>query len=400
MSASIKELAIIKKIRRIPAVKQFDALLFAAVLALTIAGYYFLYIVRPTFSDTDKFTDANLNRQLFAIVIGVIAALFLSSVDYRYYQLPSYAGYLVSVFILFLTTLFGFGGSDTKRWTVILGVNFQPSELAKITFVVVIASFLERIAQKKAKKSDYVKLIIYGVLPIALVQLQKDTGTALVFLFVFAIMIFASGLKYRYVFALLGAVIASLPFLWNFVLHDKQKIRVMVFLNPELDRTNTGYQAYLARNAIGAGELIGRRIESGALPKYALVPERHTDFIFTVIAERTGFIGCVLLICLYAFILLRCFYIASTTRDRYGELMVAGFSAMMMFHFIENVGMCVGILPITGIPLPFVSYGGTAMIANFAAIGVILSVSVSRFSEDADPPDYRPRLPPASKIRL
>ena len=370
------------KINRLTSVKQFDALLFAAVLSVTAVGYYFLYLVRQTFSATGSFTDANMNRQLVAIAIGILAALFLSSVDYRYYQLPSYIGYIGCVVILLVTALFGAGGITfgNKAWITMLGVNFQPSEFAKITFIVVSSSFFERIVEKRAERLDYIKLIFYAALPIVLVQLQKDTGTALVFVVIFTIMIFVSGIKYRYICGAFSLLIISLPLVWNNFLRDVQKMRIMVFLNPDLDKSNAGYQPNLARSAIGAGELLGRQVDGNTQFRYSIVPERQTDFIFTVIAERTGFIGCVLLISLYAFILLRCFYIASKARDRYGEFMVAGLTAMIMFHFIENVGMCIGILPITGIPLPFISYGGTSMITNYIAIGIILSVSVTRDS--------------------
>jgi len=366
--------------KKITSVKQFDALLFAAVLAVTAIGYYSLYLVRQTYSGTYGLTDDNMNRQLAAIAIGVAAALFLSSVDYRYYQIPSYAGYIVSVFILFLTALFGAGGVTTgnRNWITIFGQNFQPSELTKITFIVVSASFFERISQKRAVKLDYIKLIFYAALPVALIVLQRDTGTALVFVFVFFLMVFVSGIKYRYIFIGLGAMIIALPIVWNNFLRDIQKMRIMVFLNPELDKTNIGYQPNLARSAIRAGGLIGNAVDSPSQARYALVPERHSDFIFTVLAERAGFVGSVLVIALYMFILLRCFYIASKAQDRYGEFMVAGFAAMIMIHFVENVGMCIGLMPITGIPLPFFSYGGTAMITNYVAVGVILSVSVTR----------------------
>jgi len=368
------------KMNKIAAVKQFDALLFAAVLTLTAAGYYFLYLVRPTYSSPLGLTDANMNRQLVAIAIGIASALFLSSIDYRHYQLPSYIGYIGSIAVLLLTSLFGAGGITTgnRAWITLFGINFQPSELAKITFVVVSSSFFERIVEKRATKLDYIKLIFYAALPVALIQLQKDTGTALVFIVIFIVMIYVSGIKYRYIFSAIGAFIISLPFIWMYVLRDVQRMRIMVFLNPELDRSNTGYQPALARAAVSAGELFGRQVENPSQARFAMVPERHTDFIFTVIAERTGFVGSVLLIALFVFILLRCLYIASKAHDRYGEFMVAGLTAMIMFHFIENIGMCIGIMPITGIPLPFISYGGTSMITNYIAVGIILSVSVTR----------------------
>ena len=363
---------------RISAVKQFDALLFAAVLALTAVGFFFLYQVGQTYSGSEEFSSSNLNRQLISIIIGIAGALFLSSVDYRYYQLPSYIAYIGSMVILVITMLFGTGGSDSRRWIMLFGINFQPSEFMKITFIVVISTFFERIATKRAAKLDYLKLIFYTALPVVIVQLQKDTGTAIAFAIVFAVMIFISGLKYRYIISILGAGIASLPFLWTYVLKDFQRMRVVVFLNPELDTSNHGFQANLARSAVKAGELFGRQLENPAQARYSIVPARHSDFIFTAIAENAGFIGCVLLIALYLFIILRCLYIAANACDKYGEFMVIGLTAMLMYHFIENIGMCIGLLPITGIPLPFISYGGTSMIANYIAIGIILSVSVTR----------------------
>jgi len=372
--------ALMDKSGRIGSVKQFDALLFAAVLALTAVGYYFLYVVRQTFSGAEGLRDTNMNRQLVAIIIGIVAALFLSSVDYRYYKLPSYVGYIGSIFVLTLTVIMGAGGKTTgnRSWITLFGVNFQPSELAKITFIVVSASFFEKIQQKTAVKLDYFKLIFYMLAPVALVQLQRDTGTVLVFLFIIAVMLYISGIKYRYIFIMISMLIASLPMLWMFVLRDKQKMRIMIFLNPELDKANTGWQPLLARSAIGAGELFGRQVDNPSAAHYSVIPARHTDFIFTVIAEKTGFFGCVLLILLYLFVLLRCLYIASKARDSYGSYMASGLTAMLMFHFIENIGMNIGIMPVTGIPLPFISYGGTSIITNFIAIGIILSVSVTR----------------------
>ena len=366
------------KVGRISAVKQFDALLFAAVLALTAVGFFFLYQVGQTYSGSEEFNDSNLNRQLVSIIIGIVGALFLSSIDYRYYQLPSYIAYIGSMVILVITMLFGTGGSESRRWIILFGINFQPSELMKITFIVVISTFFERIATKRAAKLDYAKLVFYTALPVVVVQLQKDTGTALAFAIVFAVMIFISGLKYRYIFPILGAGIASIPFLWTYVFKDFQRMRVIVFLNPELDTSKYGYHASLAKTAIRAGEFFGRQLEDPSQARYSIIPARHSDFIFTAIAENTGFIGCILLIALYLFILLRCLYIAANACDKYGEYMVIGLTAMLMYHFIENIGMCIGLLPITGIPLPFISYGGTSMIANYIAIGIILSVSVTR----------------------
>ena len=371
---------IIEKIKGLSGAKQFDVFLFAGVLAITAIGYYFLYIVSQTLGD-DATGARMLQRQLFSIVIGVVCALALSSIDYKYYRIPSYIAYIGSILLLIVVLLMGVGENTagSKSWLnlPIIG-SFQPAELTKITFVVVIATFLERISQKEAEKLDYVKLVFYSVLPIGLILWQGDAGTAIVFVIILCVMLFAFGIKYRYILIAMGAVLASLPFLWFFVMGEYQKMRILTFLNPELDRMGKGLQVIRSKTAIGAGQLFGRQIEDVSQAQFARVPARATDFIFTAIAEKAGFIGSVAFVLLIVLVLVRCFYIASKARDRYGSYMVVGMTGMLAFHFVENIGMCLGILPVTGIPLPFVSQGGTAMIANYFAVGIILSVSMTR----------------------
>ncbi|MDR1440171.1 MAG: rod shape-determining protein RodA [Clostridiales bacterium] len=380
------------KIRELRAVRQFDVLLFAAVLINAAVGAYYLNVALQAENISTGGT-ATMRTQMIAIIIGIAAALLLSSIDYKYFRVPSYALYIVSVLLLVATSLWGWGGETkgNRNWLRAFGASVQPSELAKITFVVVSATFFERIADKTAARIDYAKLVFYASLPIGLIVLQKDTGTAIVFMFIFASMLFASGIKYRYILMLAGAAVASLPILWMFVLRDLQKMRIMTFLNPDLDTLNSGFQVLQSKAAIGAGQLFGRELGDLGQARFVQVPEFLNDFIFTVIAEKTGFFGSAAFMLLIVFILLRCYYIASKARDRYGAFMVVGLASMLAFHYVENIGMCVGLLPVTGIPLPFVSSGGTAKVANFVAIGIILSVSMMR---EKVPPKRRahPRL--------
>ena len=374
---------IIEKIKGIKNTKQFDILLFSSVISITALGLYMLYIVSPTLNKTSQpnLGADTVNRQLFSIIIGVVCALLLSSIEYRHFRIPSYAAYIGSIFLLVLVMFFGWGGSnsETKRWlTLPLIGNFQPSELAKITYVIVISTFFERIKLKQAERMDYIKLLFYTGLPVFLVWLQGDMGTALVFLFVFSVMSFICGLKYRYIFAALAAVIAAIPLLWMFVLQNYQKLRVLTYLNPELDKQGKGWQVIRSKIAIGSGQLSGRTFDNVNQAQFSQVPESDSDFIFTVIGEKLGFIGCSIFIVLVVFVLLRCVYIASKGRDYYGSFMVIGLTGMLTFHFVENIGMCIGLTPVTGIPLPFVSKGGSAMLTNYIALGVILSVSMMR----------------------
>jgi len=192
-------------------------------------------------------------------------------------------------------------------------------------------------------------------------------------------MVFICGIPYRYIVASACAFIALSPVLWLFVLQPHQKDRILTFLFPSMaNASDEAFQLLRSIMAIGSGGLYGKGLYNGIQTQNGRVPVKESDFIFTVIGEELGFIGSIILLIIIFFILLRCIYIAKDSRDTYGSLLVVGLTAMYGFHFIENIGMCVGVMPITGIPMPFVSYGGTAMISNYLGIGVILSVSMRR----------------------
>jgi rod shape determining protein RodA len=364
------------KANRMRPIKQFDAVLFAQALTITAIGYYFVNITAKTYEYSDG-GAAIVSRQLTAIVIGVVAALALSCFDYKYFRIPSYVAYIGSVLLLVAVRLSGAGDGRGLIQLPVFG-QFQPSELTKITFVVVISTFLERIAKKEAKRMDYVKLAAYSCLPIGLIGLIGDMGTMIVFVFMLCCMIFVCGIQYRYVFAAAVAAIALLPVVWNFGLSDYQKMRFTIFLNPELSPDGYGMQILRARAAIGAGQLTGRQTADLSQQLFAKVPTRMSDFVFTAIAERVGFVGSVAFLMLVGSFLLRCYYIASQARDSYGAFMATGVTSMLSFHFIENIGMCLGLLPVTGIPLPFVSLGGTSVITSYMAVGIMMSVSMMR----------------------
>ena len=374
---------IIEKIKGLKNAKQFDVLLFGSVVSITAVGLYVLYILAPTLNTTSQpnLGEEMFNRQIFAIITGVILSLVLASVEYKHFRIPSYVAYIGSIALLIIVMFFGTGdetwGSRSWMTLPIIG-NFQPSELTKVAYAVVAASFFERIKLNEATRMDYLKLIFYTGFPILLILLQGDTGTALVFIFIFLIMAFFCGLKYRYIFAGIGAAFAAVPLLWTFVLADYQKMRVLTFLNPELDKHDGGWQVIRSKAAVGAGQLFGRNLDDSVQSQFSRVPAVETDFIFAAMGEKLGFIGCVLFVLLIMFMLLRCVYLASKASDQFGSFQVIGLTGMMAFHFIENIGMCIGILPVTGIPLPFVSRGGSSMLTNYVALGIILSVSMMR----------------------
>jgi rod shape determining protein RodA len=226
------------------------------------------------------------------------------------------------------------------------------------------------------------------MLPIGLILLQPDVGTATVFVFSLIVVLFIYGIPYRYFLIAAGAFAAAAPIMWFFILPTDRfrhiRDRIMTFVFPETDLLGKGLQVYRSKMTIGSGQLFGKGLFHGIQTQNSSsvssfnVPEKQTDFIFSVIGEELGFIGSIIVIALIFFILFRCIYIAMNSRDAYGSYMVIFIASMMGFHFIENIGMCIGVLPVTGIPLPFVSQGGSSLVTNFLNIGVLLSVSMRR----------------------
>ncbi len=369
----------VEKTREFNYFKQFDYLLFTAVLLLSSIGLLVVSsatLVMPN--------DANGGRmvlvQAVGLLLGIVISLIIGAIDYKDFKILGIFIYLFSISLLVLVLVIGERQQGSKSWFAIPGIGgFQPSEFGKIAFIVLISIFLERIKDGNPGRKNKIKVIFYSLIPIGLVMAQPDAGTAMVFIFIFCVMIFVCEMPYKYIFITGGAFLSSLPFLWFFVLKSYQKDRILAFLYPELDPQGKGYNVLRAKMAIGSGQIHGKGLYHGiqTQSKYG-VPVKESDFIFSVIGEELGFIGAVLIVVLMLFILMRCIYIAKNSRDLYGAFLVVGLTGMMGFHFLENIGMCIGILPVTGIPLPFISAGGSAMVTNYIAVGIILSVSMRR----------------------
>jgi len=366
----------VEKTKGINFFKQFDYLLFFSVLALTTIGIVVLSSATRMLPDGGEI----MRKQAISIVLGIIVAIIVSLIDYKDFKIIGIILYAASVGLLVLVLYKGMGREEwgSRSWLALPFIgSFQPSELAKTTVIIVTSVFFERIKEGQGK-NNIPKILLLAAVPVALIMAQPDMGTAMVFIFFFAVMIFICGIKYRYILIAGGAFLVSAPFLWLFVLKEHQKWRIRTFLNPELDRLDKGWQVIRSKLAIGSGQLFGKQLYKGIQTQSGSVPIQESDFIFTVIGEELGFIGSVAVLAVIFVILMRCLYIAKNSRDSYGSFLAVGLTAMLGFHFIENIGMCVGVLPVTGIPLPFVSAGGSAMLTNFFAIGIILSVSMRR----------------------
>lgn len=235
--------------------------------------------------------------------------------------------------------------------------------------------------KEKGKVNNIFNLLIAVVflaIPTFLIVKQPDYGTAMVFLVIFAVMLFSYGISLWYVLGSMVALAAALPFVYLYILPEHAKERINVFLNPQSDPLGAGYNIIQSVLAVGSGKVWGMGLYSGHQTQLGYLPMKTTDFIYSVISEEMGFIISALVVLLFILLVVRLFYIAKNTKDMYGSLIVAGIAAMFLAHFIENVGMTIGLMPITGIPLPFVSYGGSSMLTNCIAIGLVLSVNRKR----------------------
>lgn len=352
--------------------KRFDYILFINVLVLSAFGLIVL-------SSAVKTRPGLMKQQVLALIMGIALCLILSAIDYKDIKVLSLFIFFGTMGMMVMVLFFGTEIAGNKNWIKIAGMSFQPSEYAKIGYIILASVFLERIKDNPEKdKYDIIKFLVYTGVAVGFVLLQKDLGTALVFAFIFFLFIYIAGIPYRYIFILCGMLALSLPFVWVYVLNDKRRDRILTFISPERDPQGGGFNVMMSKLAIGSGQLFGQGYGSGLQTQSRSVPVNESDFIFSVAGEEWGFIGGLVIILLLLLILLRIIYIAKNSSDTYGSFLTIGVAAMFGFNTIENIGMSMGLLPVTGLPLPFVSQGGHAILANYIALGLVLSVSMRR----------------------
>ena len=359
-------------------VKNIDWFLIVNVILINAMGL----IVLKGMSSPDQLNVPNLfMKQLIASILGIAVMIIVMIIDYKDLKILGIPAYFITIFLLVAVLLVGTGREETgtQGWLLLGPLSIQPSELGKVAMVIAAAFYFEKIQQNRSIK-NYILLLATSALPVGLVLLQPDFGTAVVYVFMFLCMLFVSGIKYRYIFIFGGATLLGLPLLWFTVLvnvlKEHQILRILSFINPAAYENTSGYQVRMAIRHIGRGQLTGVGIGNGKA--VFNVPEVETDSIFSVVGEELGFIGAVILIALFTALLLRCLYVSRFAKDKFGSFLVVGLMSMFLFHFVENVGMNIGILPVTGIPLPFISSGGSSVVVNYLAIGIIVSVSMRR----------------------
>ncbi|MBP3336802.1 MAG: rod shape-determining protein RodA [Clostridia bacterium] len=356
--------------------KRLDYVTLILVVIISVIG---LVVIASASKSADGISRRFLVQSV-AFVIGLGLMIFMSSIDYESYQDFVKPIILGSILLLLFTLIFGEGKEETgsNSWIRFGPIGIQPSELVKIAFAITFSVHLVKVKEDINVLRTLCGLFGHFLLIVLPVILQNDTGTALVFTFMFLVMLFCAGLSYKYIFAGVGAIAVFAPIAWFFLLQPYQKNRFLTFFNPESDPLGHGYQVTQSKIAIGSGEFLGRGYLKGPQTQLSMLPEKETDFIFGVIGEEFGFIGTTIVLLLLIFLICRCLYISSQAKNDLGKFMCIGISAMLLFHTFENICMCVGLMPVTGIPLPFLSYGGSSLITNFAAIGLVMSVWARR----------------------
>jgi rod shape determining protein RodA len=315
-------------------------------------------------------------RALMWTAIALAVFIVATAFDYHWLKTFAWPLYLIQIGLLIVTLAIGGGVGGSSRWVSIFGLQFQFSELAKVLMIVVLANYL---GSRIGRLGSLWAIVGAGILagpPFLLVLLQPDLGTALVFGSILVATLFMSGASLRWLGILGASAVAAFPFVWTYVLADYQKARLTAFLNPLADLQGTGYQLYQAQIAVSAGGWFGKGLTNGAQNAAALLPVQDTDFVFAILAEELGFLGAIVVLALFVALLWRVLVAGWRSKDPFGTIFACGVGAMLLFQLVVNVGMVIGIMPITGIPLPFISHGGASLISIALALGVLESINI------------------------
>ncbi len=317
------------------------------------------------------------------MLVGLGAVAVLLFVDYRWLQTFAWPGYVAALGLLAGVAFAGKKVLGARRWLQVGGMQVQPSEFVKLAVIVILARFFTR-DETGVRKGHYGLFDLWRpflliIVPVALVMKQPDLGTALVTFAIAMTMVMFAKVKWRDLFIMFATGAFGAVMAWKRFLKDYQKQRVLTFLNPEAYAKGAGYHAIQSVIAVGSGQWSGKGWGEGTQNQLAFLPEQHTDFIFSVWAEEHGFMGGVVLIALYAFLVLAALDVAANARDKFGSFLALGISALFFWHAFINIGMVTGVLPVVGVPLPLFSYGGSSVVADMLGIGILLNVSLRRF---------------------
>ncbi len=357
-------------------ISNFDWTMFIAMLTATAMGLALIHSAGLSGGTSSR----DVAVQSIAWGIGLLTMALLCYIDYDLFERLALAIGVLGVAVLILVLLIGTGGEEvgTKGWIYLGPVSIQPSEFAKLAFIISLAAHIAKVEEHINEPKKLLFLIGHFAVYAALILCQPDYGTMMVFAFIFLGMLFMAGVRLRYFAMALGVALAAAVPAWFFVLSSFQRARILTFMNPEMSPLDEGYQVLQSMLAIGSGRITGNGYMRGNQTQMGYLPQARTDFIYAVAGEEFGFIGCVIVLLLLVFIICRCFYNAEKAKDTFGRMLCVGVGCFLLFHTVENICMCLNLLPVTGIPLPFFSSGGSNLLASYMAVGLVLNVRLRR----------------------
>lgn len=361
-------------------IKNFDWITFSLVILLSVIGIMTIYsATRPLLPDEQSGYHI---KQIYWLLIGVAALFLIVSFDYIWLSRFAYPLYIAGICLLLAVLIMGKTGMGAQRWLNIGPLSFQPSEFFRLIFIIFIARYFITIHGNIGLISTVKIFLSFVFAPLVILLKQPDLGTAVILSIIFLSLSIAKGLQKKVIALLIILGIISIPFIGNIFwegLKDYQKNRLVAFIEPDADPAGIGYHINQSKIAIGSGKFFGKGYLKGTQGPFRFLPEKQTDFIFAVFAEEWGFLGSFLLLLVYLALILRGLDTALKAKDEFGKLLATGITFMFATYFIINVGMTLGTMPVVGIPLPFMSYGGTALLSNFIAAGVLINIRTRRF---------------------
>jgi rod shape determining protein RodA len=359
-----------------PRIQDFDWTLLAIVAAISTIGLLEIY------SSTHASGMAGMQwKQLMWIGIGVVGMLLISRIDYHTLLDQAPTLYVFGLVSLLVVLVMGYSRLGAKRWIALGGMNFQVSELIKLIIIIVLARYLSEVHTDRLTLQDLAKIALLTIVPVGLILMQPDLGTAMVLVPVAVVGAFLAGIQWKHAAIGLLALVIMIPVGWSMRTHLRpyQQQRIETFLHPERDQRGAGYQILQSEIAVGSGGFWGKGFGKGSQNQGGFVPIRYSDFILAALAEEQGFIGVCVVLLLYLGLILRLVDNAQKAKDKAGMYVVMGVTAILGFHVLVNSAMVIGYMPVTGIPLPLMSYGGSAISFMFLALGLVMNVRMRRF---------------------
>ena len=348
----------------------FDQYLFISITLLSIMGLVFLY------SASQGNIETTIKQSVF-VIFGLVLMFLVSQPDPDFFKNNSLFFLICSIILIFLTLIFGKEVNGAKRWLDLGFFTLQTSEIIKITLPVFLAAYLYDKSLPINLLNTFVALTLIFII-VNLVRIQPDLGTSIVILIAGLYILFLAGLSWRFIGVSFGLFVLSLPLIWNNFLEPFQRQRILTLLDPTSDPYGSGWNITQSKIAIGSGGIQGKGYQMGSQAHLDFLPETETDFIFSVIAEEFGFIGVCILLAIFFFILLRCLYLALNARDRFCRLTIGGLSLLFLSTIFINLSMVVGIIPVVGMPLPFISKGGSSLLSFYISFGIIISMATHK----------------------